>query len=234
MKKERNYLIKSVNYYKDINNENENKYSTSIESNKIKSINVNNNFIYKDINVTKQNNKLKFYEPRKKSNNSFSGDIKLSLDKNNILTNDNNCCINNDIIYKKILEDNSNNKRKESKAIKIIKCEKVNIKNKNDKIFQINKNKRNHSFLETKINSKKNILLKNERNKSNKKDNNIICMNNSLAFISEKRENLTERKLDKKNKKIILIKKLNFEIKNKIENKGYLDSNNFMNVVNRK
>ena len=231
MKKERNYLIKSVNYYKDINNENENKYSTSIESNKIKSINVNNNFIYKDINVTKQNNKLKFYEPRKKSNNSFSGDIKLSLDKNNILTNDNNCCINNDIIYKKILEDNSNNKRKESKAIKIIKYEKVNIKNKNDKIFQINKNKRNHSFLETKINSKKNILLKNERNKSNKKDNNIICMNNSLAFISEKRENLTERKLDKKNKKIILIKKLNFEIKNKIENKGYLDSNNFMNVV---
>ena len=87
------------------------------------------------------------------------------MDKNNILTNDNNCCINNDIIYKKILEDNSNNKRKESKAIKIIKCEKVNIKNENDKIFQINKNKRNHSFLETKINNKKNILLKKERNK---------------------------------------------------------------------
>ena len=139
MKKERNYLIKSVNYYKDINNGNENKYSTSIKSNKIKSINGNNNFIYKDMNVTKQNNKLKFYEPSKKSNNSFSEDIKLSLDKSNFLINENNCCINNDIIYKKILEDNIKNKRKESKPIKIIKCEKVNIKTKNDKIFQINK-----------------------------------------------------------------------------------------------
>ena len=58
-------------------------------------------------------------------------------------------------------------------------------------------------------------------------------MNNSLTFISQKRESLTERKNNKTNKKIILRKKIkNSEIKKKIENKGYLDSTDFMNVVN--
>ena len=82
-----------------------------------------------------------------------------------------------------------------------------------------------------KIEKKDENIIENERYKSNKKDKNIICMNNSFSFISQKSGSLTERKLDKRNKKIILRKKINFEIKNKIENKGYLDSTDFMNVV---
>ena len=256
MFKEKNYLIKSVNYYAGINNENENKFSGSIEPHKIKNINNDNIFINKNctkpnINRAKQYKELKYFNQRKKNVSSLSGEIQLSFDKNDTVINNNNLCINNDIIYKRMLETN-NNKRKEVQTIKIIKCEKINMTNKN-KILQTNKKTRNYPSLLTQINSKKNLLLKtdstnsNDNNNSfnkeivntikikrnNNKDQNKICMNHSLTFISEKKGSLTERKIDKTHKKFLLRNRLkNPVINNKIEDKGYLDSIDFMNVVN--
>ena len=257
MFKEKNYLIKSVNYYEGINNENEDKFSGSFEHHKIKNTNngnisINKNCQKNNIKRTKQYKEIKYFNQRKNNISSLSGEIQLSLDKNDTLINNNNLSINNDIIYKRMLETN-NNKRKEVQAIKIIKCEKINMTNKN-KILQTNKKTRNYPFLLTQINSQKNLLLKtdstnsNDNNnnsfnkeivntikikRNNKKDQNKICMNHSLTFISEKKGSLTERKIDKTHKKFLLRNRLkNPVIKNKIEDKGYLDSTDFMNVVN--
>jgi hypothetical protein len=224
-----------MNFYnQEIVNGNENKDLITNDNNLFNNENKKDNMTGK-----KQNSELKSLEPKKQTANSFSKEIEFIFEKKNTSIKDNNCGINNDIIFKRMLENKINKKKEGAMPIKIIKCEKINIKDINKK-FKSNNKTRNHSFLETKLNSKNDLILKTEIINENKKDNklnkkgqNKICMNNSITFISQKRESLTERKNNKTNKKIILRKKLkNYEIKKKIENKGYLDSTDFMNVVN--
>lgn len=235
MYKRRNIFIESMNFYnQEIVNGNENKDLITNDNNLFNNENKKDNMTGK-----KQNSELKSLEPKKQTANSFSKEIEFIFEKKNTSIKDNNCGINNDIIFKRMLENKINKKKEGAMPIKIIKCEKINIKDINKK-FKSNNKTRNHSFLETKLNSKNDLILKTEIINENKKDNklnkkgqNKICMNNSITFISQKRESLTERKNNKTNKKIILRKKLkNCEIKKKIENKGYLDSTDFMNVVN--
>ena len=217
----------------DIINENEDLKISESQKNENDNNLINKQNKKYNINDKKKNDKLKILNPKKHISNSFSGELQFHFEKKNNSINDNDYGINNDIINKKIFENKINKKKEVTMPIKIIKCEKINIKNINKK-FKSNIKTRNHSFLETKLNSNNDLILKTDINKKeNKKIENKICMNNSLTFISQKRESLTERKNNKTNKKIILRKKIkNSEIKKKIENKGYLDSTDFMNVVN--
>ena len=171
MFKERKYRIKSINYNVDTYPDDIDKISISSANyqNKNSLSNKDNNFINPSIEVKKiissdqkQYNALKSLQENKDKYNSFSDEVELSFEKNNTLMNDTNRCINKEKIYKKILE---NNKKKNEiiRPVKIIKCEKINANNKNERIFKSNI-RNNHAFFESKSSrnsiNKKNLILK--------------------------------------------------------------------------
>ena len=157
MFKERKYRIKSINYNVDTYPDDIDKISISSANyqNKNSLSKKDNNFINPSIEVKKiissdqkQYNALKSLQENKDKYNSFSDEVELSFEKNNTLMNDTNRCINKEKIYKKILE---NNKKKNEiiRPVKIIKCEKINANNKNERIFKSNI-RNNHAFFESK------------------------------------------------------------------------------------
>ena len=169
MLKETKYLIKSLNYNKDTIPEDDEKniLSNAQHQNKNISLNNENNFINPSIDAKKyvssaqkRYNGLKSLEAKKDMFNSFSDEVELSFEKNNTLLDDANFFVNNDKIYKKILENNKKSKEN-VRQVKIIKCEKININNRKERIFKMNLNS-NHTFYETKIKdlNKKKLILK--------------------------------------------------------------------------
>ena len=183
MIKEKNYLIKSINYNIDTYSENSDKISVSSNNLPNKNIifNEEKNLIIPSISARKNNfneekiryNVLKSLEVKKDTFNSFTDEIELSFEKYNTLLNNDTYGINKENIYKKILDDNKKDE-KIIRPIKIIKCEKIKISNKNTKIDKTI-NKKNHVFLETKSknnNDKKHLALKTDIINNNLKD---IC-----------------------------------------------------------
>ena len=184
MLKERNYRIKSINYNIDTYPEDVDKISVSSANNQNNNSlsNKENNFINPSIEVKKiissdqkQYKALKSLQENKDKYNSFSDEVELSFEKNNTLISDANRCVNKEKIYKKILENNKN-KKEIMRPVKIIKCEKININNKNERIFKSNI-KNNHTFFESKTSrnsiNKKNLILKTD---CIDYDSNNICL----------------------------------------------------------
>ena len=184
MLKERKYRIKSINYNIDTYPEDGDKISVSSANNQNRNSfsNKDNNFINPSIEVKKiissdqkQYKALKSLQENKDKYNSFSDEVELSFEKNNTLISDANRCVNKEKIYKKILENNKN-KKEIMRPVKIIKCEKININNKNERIFKSNI-KNNHTFFESKTSrnsiNKKNLILKTD---CIDYDSNNICL----------------------------------------------------------
>ena len=92
-----------------------------------------------------------------------------------------------------------------------------------------NINYKNKKVVNFKYNMKDNYSFENEKFTpilSNKKDENQIILCHSIAIISQKKKKVTE-KIMKKN----LFTNENSELTDKIKNKGYLDSNDFMKII---
>ena len=220
----RNHLIKSLNNEMNINQEEEkyliNNTNNQYQNNSIKNENIDyikqsNKIIKYNINDKKNNIKMKSLEPKKENNNIFSDEIELSFEKNNSLLNDSNYYVNNEKIYKRIFENHQ--KMKEKK-----------------KIFQSNlsypeENNRNNLIIKTDLNNynSNSIIFKPKKINNNysfdDKSNSLLLLD--IINENENKKNYCEIK-DKR-------KKINKNvIKNKIQNKGYIDTNDFMNIIN--
>ena len=223
----RNHLIKS-----NINQEEENyligntnhQYRNNFINNQNNLIRQSNRIIKYDINDKKNNIKMKSLELKRENNKSFTEDIELSFEKNNTLLNVSNYYVNNEKIYKRIFENHK--KMKEEK-----------------KTFQSYIKTKNHSFLGDKLNKNdnNNLTLKTELNnynsnfiqfKQNKINNNYSFddKSNSLLLLDLINENEYKKNNCQMNDKRKIINKN--VIKKKIKNKGYIDSNDFMIIIN--
>ena len=255
-------IIKPLNYNKDTIPEEDKNSLSSRHSRKNQNIfnNLDNNIIASlDINEYNKSsfgqnkyhitNVMRSLEPDNNINKSFSEEVELSFEKNNTLMNDSNSLLNNEKIYKKILENNA--KKKDAiRPFKIIKCEKVfqSNSNRNNKINNIifesklnkaNKNNKKNLILNTDMIITTNVNSDLENNNLNKyiNENNKISesFNDNYVCdcdINNNYINYTER-CDKKNLfRKTLSKNPNSEIAKKIKDKGYIDSLDFMKVVN--
>ena len=181
-------------------------------------INQTKNINNKYSNLTKKYYIRKSLDIKKINRDSFSDGVELSFEKNNTLLISPNFLPNNEAIYKKILS--NNNKKKEStRPIRIIKCEKINIQNKGDQIFQTSTKNNLYKF-GTKLNNikRKKFLHKNE----------LINKGNNYSFDNKNEINLSRSLVLKRarNKEMPLDK-----LALKIKKKGYIDSNDFMKAI---